>query len=108
MIADGFRQAVFGPAEIDGPSLTEAVGEDCCPGALLRWQTVVDSRYLARHFLPSEFVREVLWKRTCLLVFCSRRFETERSLVSNVSSRSKDGCRYRSQHDGDNDNQNSI
>src|ERR1041385_9462406 len=108
MIADGFRQAVFGPEEIDGPSLTVAVGEDCCPGALLRWKTVVDSRSLARHFFPAEFVREVLRKRACLLVFCSRRFETERSLVANVSSRSQDGCRYRSQRGGDNDDQNSI
>src|SRR3954469_11947 len=68
VIADRFRQSVLLAEEIDRTRLAVAVGEDRGLDALLGRQRVVDAADFARHFLPAEFIREMLGQRTSQLV----------------------------------------
>src|SRR6266446_99242 len=60
MIANRFRQPVLRAEEIDRASLAVTVREDCSPRALLGRKRVVNAADFARHFLPAEFIGEML------------------------------------------------
>src|SRR5207237_5653305 len=72
MAADRFRQPVLLPEKIDRAGLTVAVREDRRLRALLRRKRVINASDLPGHFLPAEFVGEMLRQGAGRLVFCFR------------------------------------
>src|SRR5438105_2994998 len=84
MVADRFGQAVLLAKEIDRAGLAITISEDRRLRALLRRKRVVNPADFARHFLPAEFIREMLRQRSGRLVLRFRRLEPERFLITNV------------------------
>src|SRR5205085_11994631 len=77
MVADCFGQAVLLSKEIDRAGLAVAIREDCRLGALLGRERVVNPADFASHFLPAEFIGEMLRQRSGRLVLRFRRLEPE-------------------------------
>src|SRR5438105_14988224 len=87
MVADRFGQAVLLAKEIDRAGLAITVGEDRGLRALVGRKRVVDAPNFARHFLPAEFIGEMLRQGTSRLVLGLQRLETERLLIGDVALR---------------------
>src|SRR5947207_1247605 len=68
MIADRLRESVFLSEKIDRSRLSITVGKNGGYGALLGRELIVNSAGFFRHFLPPEFIGEILWQRSCGLI----------------------------------------
>src|SRR5207302_4391069 len=75
MVADRFGQAVLLAKEINRAGLAITVGEDRGLRALVGRERVVNPADFARHFLPAEFIREMLRQRSGRLVLRFRRLD---------------------------------
>src|SRR5437588_1400984 len=108
MVADRFGQAVLLAKEIDRAGLAITVGEDCRLRALLGGKRVVNPADFARHFLPAEFIGEMLRQRSGGLVLRFWRLEPERLLVTNVILRRQNRDRERCQKAGNKNDRDEI
>src|SRR5205085_6780812 len=100
MVADRFGQAVPLAKEIDRAGLAITISEDRDLRALVGRKRVVNPADFARHFLPAEFIREMLRQRSGRLVLRFRRLEPESFLVTNVILRRQNRDRERRQKAG--------
>src|SRR5437764_2944780 len=108
MVADRFGQAVLLAKEIDRAGLAVTISEDRSFRALLGREHVIHRADFARHFLPAEFIREMLRQRSGRLVLRFWRLEPERFLVTNVILRRQNRDRERRQKTGNENGRDEI
>src|SRR5438270_12957500 len=108
MVADRFGQAVLLAKKIDRAGLAITISEDRRLRALLRRKRVVNPAELARHFLPAEFIGEMLRQWSGRLVLRFRRLKPERFLITNVILRRQNRDRKRRQKAGNENDRDEI
>ena len=67
MRADGFRQAVPRPKEVDSSGVAVSASEDACFGALFSRKRIIDLCCRGDYLFPAEFVAKVLRKQAAVL-----------------------------------------